>query len=211
MIERFGAKLKLDDAAIDGFIACEKVCGKVSGVKSRVFRQLARDTATLISDVHHYTLLELVRLRDFRADSRWIARVLDISVDEVNIMISRLIRLGLLEMTSNNQWTDKFGDTIASIDDFNNVAIQRLAEQLFRSFRNNAASKEYANEANGYCHLNSTIVAVESSAMQSVMSLIAKFELDLAELLSSSQNADEIYQIELNLFPVTNLKNAKEQ
>ena len=51
-----------------------------------------------LQSLYHFAILELTRLSEFRADSRWIARVLDISVDEVNVALQRLIRLDLLDM-----------------------------------------------------------------------------------------------------------------
>ena len=37
----------------------------------RELEKTAHDTASLIADWHHYAILELVHLRDFRPDSRW--------------------------------------------------------------------------------------------------------------------------------------------
>jgi transcriptional regulator with XRE-family HTH domain len=54
-------------------------------------------------------VLELLRREDFTPDSRWIARQLGITVDDVNIAVQRLVRLDLLEMATVNQWIDKSG------------------------------------------------------------------------------------------------------
>jgi hypothetical protein len=51
---------------------------------------------------YHFAILELTRLQDFQPDSRWIARVLGLNPDEVNIALARLMRLGLLEMVSTS-------------------------------------------------------------------------------------------------------------
>jgi transcriptional regulator with XRE-family HTH domain len=53
-------------------------------------------------------ILELTRRQEFKADSRWIASKLGITVDEANVAIQRLLRLDLLQMTSN-EWIDKSG------------------------------------------------------------------------------------------------------
>ena len=84
--------------------------------------------------VYHYAILELVRLKEFRPDSRWIARMLGITTDEVNIALNRLIRLGLLEMVDRKRGVDKSGDTAESIDEFACVAVERLSEQVRRLF-----------------------------------------------------------------------------
>jgi len=133
-IERLGGRLKLSAKSIAAYVANERLLGgrDEAEPRRREVQQLASDTANLIADWYHYAILELVRLREFKADSRWIGRVLGISVDEVNVALQRLLRLGLLEMTDSGRWRDKSGDTTASIDEFTTVAIQRLFEQSRR-------------------------------------------------------------------------------
>jgi hypothetical protein len=42
--------------------------------------------------------------------------VLDVSVDDVNVAITRLTRLGLLDMRSRTTWVDRAGNAEARID-----------------------------------------------------------------------------------------------
>ncbi len=49
-------------------------------------------------------ILALTRTADFHADSRWIARTLGVSVDEVNVALQRLLRLGLLQLKTRCAW-----------------------------------------------------------------------------------------------------------
>jgi transcriptional regulator with XRE-family HTH domain len=51
-------------------------------------------------------ILELTRRRGFRADTRWIAAQLDVSVDEANIALHRLLHLDLLRMDAADRWID---------------------------------------------------------------------------------------------------------
>jgi Domain of unknown function (DUF4423) len=69
-------------------------------------------------------------LHNFKPNSRWIARVLGITPDEVNLAVSRLARLGLLEMVDRDRWIDKSGNTTASLAEFSQAAVQRLSEQV---------------------------------------------------------------------------------
>jgi len=75
-IRRLGATLGLPSSAIDAHCAAEN------------------DRA----------LLDFVRSHRFRADSRWIANVLAIPVDEVNVSLQRLVRTGALVMKSRQTW-----------------------------------------------------------------------------------------------------------
>ena len=80
---------------------------------SRELRQLSRDAALTLAEWHHHAILELTRLTSFRPDVRWISRVLDVPVDVVNVAITRLTRLGLLDMRSETSWVDAAGDADA--------------------------------------------------------------------------------------------------
>src|SRR4029450_10529743 len=71
---------------------------------SRELRQLSRDAALTLAEWHHHAILELTRLTSFRPDVRWISRVLDVPVDDVNVAITRLVRLGLLDMQAPTRW-----------------------------------------------------------------------------------------------------------
>jgi uncharacterized protein (TIGR02147 family) len=207
MIERFGERLKLTPSAIRKYIDYEQSRPKMHSNSNglREVKQLTRDTASMISDLHHYAILELIRLKTFRPDSRWIARVLDITTDEVNIAISRLIRLGLLEMTERGKWTDKSGDAVSSVEDFAHLAVQRLAERVKQ------ASSQDKTNSHEFSYHNSTTVAIDTAKIESVIALFRRFEQELARHLSTVKDPDDIYQIELSLFPITNLKKIKEQ
>jgi len=205
MIEQIGCKIGLERDLIDSFIAREKVAGPSDAPLAEI-QQLTQDTAELVSNVYHYTILELVRLKEFKADSRWIARVLGITTDEVNIALNRLIRLGLLEMADRNRWVDKSGDTTASFDEFTGIAIQRLSEQVRKLFMR--ALRETPQE---YRALSSTTMAVNTARLPAALELIAKFRRELAESLESTDDCNEVYQLEISLFPISNINLAKEQ
>jgi transcriptional regulator with XRE-family HTH domain len=63
------------------------------------------------SEVHQFlaregsaTIIEATRRSGFRPDSRWLASVTGMRVDDVNIVLQRLLRTGALRMSSPDQW-----------------------------------------------------------------------------------------------------------
>jgi uncharacterized protein (TIGR02147 family) len=159
---------------------------------------MASDTASVIADWYHYAILELTRLHDFKPDSRWIAQVLCITPDEVNIAISRLARLGLLQMVDHDRWIDRSGDTTSSLGGFSRSAVERLSEQV-RRFMFRALGSAPA----GRCEHSSTTLAVATARMPQVMERIARFRRELCSLLEQDTLRDDVYQFEINFFPVT--------
>jgi uncharacterized protein (TIGR02147 family) len=155
---------------------------------------------SLIADWYHFALLELTRLVEFRPDSRWIARVLDVSVDEVNVALQRLIRLDLLEMASAGRWVDRSGDARVSLEALEPASVERLQDQARR--RSVAALRAVPLTLREH---TSITLAVNSAALPRAFELAARFRQQLVELLQEGP-ADDVYQVELSLFPLTTLK-----
>jgi transcriptional regulator with XRE-family HTH domain len=79
-IEQVGARLRLSPRQVRVFAAA----GPSEGPDARI--------------------LELARSGGLRPDSRWISERLDIGVDETNVALQRLLRLGMLAMPSPDRW-----------------------------------------------------------------------------------------------------------
>jgi uncharacterized protein (TIGR02147 family) len=163
---------------------------------------LTADTMSLIGDWYHFAILELTRLDEFRSDSRWIARVLDISVDEVNLAIQRMIRLDLLDMASADRWVDRSGDARVSLGSLAPDAIERQQDQSRRL--SIAAVRTVPVTVREH---SSITLAIDTARLPRALELMARFRQQLVELLQEGA-ADDVYQIEIALFPITTLQRA---
>src|SRR5262249_55949193 len=154
------------------------------------------ETVALLSDGSHRAILELTALEEFVPDARWIARTLDLTVDEVNMALSRLTRLGLLEMVEPNRWIDRSGARTVGNDGFSRRVINRLSEQVRRL----AAAPEEVQLAPA---LESTAVRVEISAAQlpPVMKMIERLRHEAAKAVDVQRDNQE-YRLEINLSPI---------
>ncbi len=83
----------------------------LSGQRRLTARAIRRIGATLRLDVESYcsaendrALLALLTRPGFRASSRWIATMLGITIDEVNLSLQRLVRERRLIMAGGNSW-----------------------------------------------------------------------------------------------------------
>jgi predicted enzyme related to lactoylglutathione lyase len=97
-IRRVGASFGLDPAAIEEYVRRE-------AKPLRTLDELEKDLAALVDEWQHRAILELTSLDEFQPDSRWIARVLGTTADQVNVALQRLTRLGLLRMVSAEKWS----------------------------------------------------------------------------------------------------------
>ena len=207
-IMKLGTRLGLDRAAIEGYVTHEANWGREVSSEAALgeVQQLANDAANVISDWYHYAILELTRLENFKPDSRWIARVLGITADEVNLALTRLTRLGLLEMADRHRWIDKSGDTTTSLAEFSQAAVERLSEQVRLLM---LGAMEAARP--GRFEHSSTTLALSTARLPSVLERIARFRRELTALLEQDPVLDDVYQLEISFFPVTRLQHDEEK
>jgi transcriptional regulator with XRE-family HTH domain len=158
---------------------------------------LAADTAALIAEWHHFAILELVALDAFRPDSRWVANVLGISVDDVNIALQRLLHLGLLDMRSPRLWVDRSGDAVLDLRALDAATLNRMRVTLLER-----ALAAVARQPSALQDHSAVTVAINAAMVPRAVELIAKFRQQLLELLRQGP-ADDIYQLDIGLFPLT--------
>jgi transcriptional regulator with XRE-family HTH domain len=99
--ERLGVRLGLTDEVLAAFSADARPRAEVRRPN------LAIEAAAVILDPLHAEVLSLVDSQAFQADSTLIARVLDVDVDRANVVVQRLLAVGLLEMSAKRRWTSR--------------------------------------------------------------------------------------------------------
>jgi transcriptional regulator with XRE-family HTH domain len=194
-IERVGKRLSLSPPMITQFVERER--GPAESGTSRELRQLSRDAALSLSEWHHHAILELTRLASFKPDVRWISRVLDVPVDDVNVAVTRLARLRLLDMRSTTMWVDAAGDSEARVDTLSVAAISARASRARTLLAANGSQP---------AHYSTTTVAIPTTASRRIAERVEQFRREMAELIErDSGDRDHVYCLELAFFPVTDL------
>ncbi|MGJ5816646.1 TIGR02147 family protein [Paludibaculum fermentans] len=157
--------------------------------------KMTEETARLLADWQHHAILELLHLDAFRPDSRWIARVLGIPVDEVNVAVQRLLRLGLLRMEPSG-WVDTTGSAIADEGEFTQAAVDRLAAEVRRLAAPPAPDGRWRE-------FSSTTLAVNRDQLPALRQLLDRFRQDLGHLFENAGLRDDVYRLDISLWPVT--------
>jgi transcriptional regulator with XRE-family HTH domain len=203
MMARLGARLGLSDELI-GHYMMRKGRGGVSAADI-TSAQLSIDTFEVIGDWCHFALLELTRVEGFKPDSRWIARALGISVNAVNMAIVRLVRLGLLVMSSHEMWEDRSGNVTLDHEALTEVALKQLHRQAhelaIESIERTPA--ELRDQA-------SITVALSSRRLPEIAALVAKFRRELERIAARDDVRDDVYMVDVSVFPLTTLNRDKE-
>ena len=89
---------------------------------------LRREASAIILQPVHWDIFRLCRERKFRSDSRWIAEQTRATVDEVNIALARLLRLGMVQTNKSGRWMSAV-DQIKDERDFQRAALRRVRER----------------------------------------------------------------------------------
>ena len=194
-IKKLGSKMKLSSEEIESYLAHHRRW-PVTDPSISEARRLTREAAEMIAEWYHYAILELTRLDCFRTDSSWVARVLGISTDEVNVALVRLCHLGLLTM-EGDRWVDQSGGVVVSMEHFTQAAIDRLWGQV-----RELALASIHDPTRIHEH-SSTTLAVDSKRLPEIAEKIARFRSELLEMLQHDQSHDDVYRLEISLYPMT--------
>jgi hypothetical protein len=175
--------------------------GRAEDVKTY---NLDLDTFQLLSLWHHYAILELTHIQGFKADSNWIAKTLGIPVSDVNIALQRLLRLGLLQMSARDRWSDTSGDAefrSAALTETASVQMSQEAHQLAIEAINRTPAERRVQRH--------TFVAFNSRQISRLKELVEGFVAELRSLSLESEAKDDVFQLEISFLPVTTINHSK--
>jgi hypothetical protein len=116
-----------EEAAV--YVAAEYLPEPSSMAREAQVRHWTAEALAIVLDRVHWDVLSLCNAPHFRTDARWIAEQIGATVDQVNVAVSRLVRLELLEMSSAETWTDRANTVAMSEQDFRKLALVRVREK----------------------------------------------------------------------------------
>lgn len=169
-----------------------------------IFRPMDQEVFEVIAGWYHHAILELAQTRAFRSDPKWIAQRLGISAGETHIAIERLIKVGLLRkkagqllvVHTHNSTVDKT---------FTTATAMRLQKQVLEMSA--VALEEIPYEKRIH---TSTTMAIDSQRMEEARLLIKRFRRQLNSLMSQGE-CDEVYQLGVSFFPLTQSRSRRNQ
>ena len=103
-VRRWGRKLSLSGEEIAAYIAAEHVPAENTVVRQEQLRHWTAEALAIATDRIHWQVVQLLGSGQFQPDARWMARQIGAGVDQVNIALTRLLRLQLLEMGPAGRW-----------------------------------------------------------------------------------------------------------
>ena len=126
-IRKWGKKLKMSREEAAAYIAAEHLPDATEASRLEQLRHWTAEGLSLATTRVHWEMIRLSRLPGFQTDCRWIAKKIDVSVDEVNLALARLLRLQLLQVGASGKWKDMTG--ARNEGEFRKMAMVRVREK----------------------------------------------------------------------------------
>jgi transcriptional regulator with XRE-family HTH domain len=118
-------KLGISPEEITVFLAAEHVPDAGTAERQAQLRHWTAEAMAIVSGREHWKIVRLSRHAEFRADCRWIADQAGVSVDEVNLALTRLLRLGLID----GNWKARAGIARLGEEEFRKLALAKVQEK----------------------------------------------------------------------------------
>ena len=127
-LREWGRKLEMTREEVAAYVAAQHVPDISITSRQEQLRHWTAEALAIVSDRSHWQIVHLSRVPGFQADCRWVARQIGITVDEVNVALSRLLRLRLMEIGRGGKWKARLGSGPYTESEFRKRALVRVRE-----------------------------------------------------------------------------------
>jgi hypothetical protein len=128
-INAWARRLGLDREEAQSYVASAHAPDDATLARQHQLRHWSAEALAVVNDRTHFEIVRRLRSAGFRKDSRWIAQQAGASVDQVNIALQRLLRLGLVIMPPGEAWRDLTGLGVLTEKAFRRVALARVRKK----------------------------------------------------------------------------------
>jgi uncharacterized protein (TIGR02147 family) len=198
LASRLMCQFEMSTSQYERFIAND-----IDDSKSQNYEQLAIDSFAIISDWHHYAILELLRVDNYISDLEWIANSLGMTKIECRDAVERLVRVELVEKWEDGTLVDVSGGKSTNIsNDMKHGALRKMQKQLLLKSIECIDKIDYEKRNN-----TSITMAIDTEKLPEAIDEITKFRRKMGKLLSRGSKRDQVYNLSVALCPLSNIKN----
>lgn len=156
---------------------------------------LTEDRFNLITEWYHFGILSLMKTDDFKSDSKWIGRRLNISAIEAQDALVRLERLGLIHKVGRS--FRRSANMITTTHDISSADLKRShIESLKRSI--DAIVEVPVNHRD----ISSITIACDPQDLPEVKNRIKEFRRKLHQFMERGAKK-EVYELNIQLLPLS--------
>lgn len=157
---------------------------------------IAEDIFKTISEINHFSIMELTYLNDFIYDFKWMAKKLRISELEIKLAVGRLLSLGLLK--EENGTLKKVSKTLDTADKTKTSVAHKKHQAEIYNMAINSLVDDVLNDR----HMVGATLAIDPERMDLAKEMINNFMVQLSNVLGDGKKT-QVYQIGFCLYPLS--------
>jgi uncharacterized protein (TIGR02147 family) len=172
--------------------------------KSRKFREiheLSKEIFRFYTQWFHIVIREMIDLDGFRADPEWISRHLlpSISKDQAERALKLLLKLNLIKKDEKEKVLERTDPIIATPPEVKSLAVVNFHQSMMT-----LAAQSLSSVPGEERDITSATVGFRQEDLPRIKKKIEEFRKTLlAEAEAGDKKPDRIYQLNIQLFPVT--------
>jgi len=156
------------------------------------------DAFEAVASWHHFVLLEMGHLADFRPDPAWVARALGgaVPVAEIEAAFERLVRFGIFKRTPDGTY-ERTATDWRTPSNVPSTAIRTFHKQMLARAADAIDEQEVGDR-----YFTGTALTIDASQLEAAQQLIAEFRQRFVSVFQS-RAGDETYHLAVQFFRVS--------
>lgn len=163
---------------------------------AKKYSEIQMEFFNVISDWYHFAILELTYHESFQSNSRWISTVLDISIEDTEKAIQRMLKLGLLQF-EQGQYKDTFG-YLATPEETPSSSLRNFNRQLIEKALSAMEDRPIDER-----EMSSSLFALDKSQLKEMKIKMREFKRNLMTEADKAKKKNSVYCLSMQLFELT--------
>lgn len=161
--------------------------------------KLEKEKFDFLSKWYVVAIYVLIDLRNFNPDSNWIVKKFGgkLTVTQVKEAFENLSKLGMIEVDKDRGYRQVPG-AITVADDTKSIAVYNYHQSMLR-----LASEALRTSAHNMREMNGATITIPKDKLPEIKEKIRAFRKEINQLTSSYENPDEVFQLNIQFFPLT--------
>ena len=178
-----------------------KYFGEIISIKANLagLHKLEKEKFEFLSKWYAVAIYVLIDLKNFKPDPNWISKRLGnkVTISQVKETLENLLNLKMIEVDSIRGLKQSSG-AVTVADDTKSIAVFEYHSSMIK-----LAADALRKNTNSEREMNGATISIPKDKLPELKEKIRAFRKEINQLASSYENPDEVYQLNVQLFPLT--------
>lgn len=151
-----------------------------------------------------FVILEQINVTGFKANKAKLSSAIGLSIEEIELSISKLKRLDLIEIKKSGLISEKTSGQTTNITSSTNHVKKNLQKQFLEKAISSIDFDSFEKR-----DMTTITIAIDSKKFAEARERIKKFRREMAEFLGNGKTKDQVFNMTIAFYPTS--KNYKEK